>query len=115
MIADHESLVFRLQATDFEIAFIEGVIFLPFASLMVANSVFVATWDCSTDFSVALVVEASVIFPDTSLNVANGVFLGLWLLAAGPKVGIIEPSVLNPVAIKADRVFELLRDGFGTT
>ena len=113
MIANHESQVFRLQAADFEIFRIKGVELLPLACIMVAHLEFIATWDCSAHICVILVVVSRVVFPDTSLNVANAVLLGLWLLAAGPKIGFIEPLVLNPVAIEANRVVELLRDGFG--
>ena len=81
---------------------------------MVAHLEFIATWECSAHIGIILVVVSSEIFPDTSLNVANGVLLGLWLLATGPKIGFIEPFELNPVAFPANRVVELLRDGFCT-
>ena len=81
---------------------------------MVAHLEFIATWECSAHIGVILVVVSCEIFPDTSLNVANGVLLGLWLLATGPKIGFIEPFELNPVAFPANRVVELLRDGFCT-
>ena len=81
---------------------------------MVAHLEFIATWDCSAHIGVILVGVSCEIFPDTSLNVANGVLLGLWLLATGPKIGFIEPFELNPVAFPANRVVELLRDGFCT-
>ena len=82
---------------------------------MVAHLEFIATWDCSAHIGVILVGVSCEIFPDTSLNVANGVLLGLWLLATGPKIGFIEPFKLNPIAFPANRVVELLRDGFGPT
>ena len=81
---------------------------------MVAHLEFIATWDCSAHIGVIFVVVSCEIFPDTSLNVTNGVLLGLWLLATGPKIGFIEPFKLNPVAFPANRVVELLRDGFCT-
>lgn len=88
------------------------MVVLPLACHVIAHLVLVAIWDGSADFRITFIVEAGVIFPDTSLNVADGVFLGLWLLAAGPKVWLVEPCKLNPHAIEANWVVELNWDGY---
>ena len=101
-----------LQAADCEIRRVNNVVVFPLACHVIGHLVLVAIWDGSADFRITCIVKAGVFFPDTSLNVADGVFLGLWLLAAGPKVWLVEPFKLDPHAIEANWVVELLWDGY---